>query len=501
MMEAVMRNLLNFILQPAFDKTLFRFVLVLFLFSGCAVGPDYVRPGIDTPAAWRIDYQEASDVANTSWWKKFDDPVLNGIIDEALKENRDIRIATARVDRFLGALDTTRSQFFPQVGYGASASRQRTSGNIPASGSGMTFNSFQGSVNVNWEIDFWGRIRRATESAQAQVLASEEGRRAVILSLVTNVVNGYIVLRGLDRQLEIVRDTEKAYADTLRLFKLRYKYGTISRLELSQIEAQYESARKAIPQFESLIQQQENLISTLLGRNPGPIPRGKTIDTISLPPIPGGLPSSLLEQRPDILQAEQSLIAANAEIGAAKALYFPTISLTGLLGTSSSELSSLFESQSRIWTIGGVALGPLLTFGAISGKVRQAEAIQQQALYQYLQTVQTAFREVNDALVGTTKGREELASQSLQVRALKDYARVARLQYDGGTASYLLVLDADRSLFDTQLSYVQTKVRVYASLVDVYKTTGGGWVTEADKGTASPGYQQQSRKGEQKELP
>jgi outer membrane protein, multidrug efflux system len=462
------------------------FALASLCLASCAVGPDYVKPSPDTPPAWRLEYEAAAGLADLAWWKGFGDPVLNGLIQEALRENKDLKIAAARVDQFLGAFDTTRSQFFPQISGTASVSRQKDSetGPVPLpSGVSSIYNNHQAYLSVSWEIDIWGRIRRATEAARADVLSSEEGRRAVILSLATNVANGYLTLRALDRQLEIARDTEQAYAKTLQLFRLRYKYGTISRLELSQVESQYESAAQAIPQAESLIAQQENFLSTLIGRNPGAIPRGRTIDELAPVGIPEGLPSTLLERRPDILQAEQNLVAANARIGAAKALYFPVISLTGILGSASAELSKLFEGPSSIWSVGAAAAGPIFTFGGISGQVKQAEALQQQAFFQYLQTVQNAFREVDDALVGTIKGREKLASQGREVGSLKDYARIARLQYEGGTASYFLVLDADRSLFNAQISYVQTQSNIFTSLVNVYKAMGGGWVTEADKRT------------------
>ena len=460
------------------------FALASLFLASCAVGPDYVKPSPDTPSAWRLEYETAAGLADLAWWEGFGDPVLNDLIQEALRENKDLKIAAARVDQFLGAFDTTRSQFFPQISGTAAVSRQKDTetGPIPfPSGVSSIYNNHQAYLSVSWEIDIWGRIRRATEAARADVLASEEGRRAVILSLATNVANGYLTLRALDRQLEIAQDTERAYAKTLQLFRLRHKYGTISRLELSQVESQYESAAQAIPQTESFIAQQENLVSILIGRNPGPIARGRTIDELAPVGIPEGLPSTLLERRPDVLQAEQNLVAANARIGAAKALYFPTISLTGILGTASAELSKLFEGPSSIWSVGAAAAGPIFTFGGISGQVKQAEALQQQAFFQYLQTVQNAFREVDDALVGTIKGREKLASQGREVGSLKDYARIARLQYEGGTASYFLVLDADRSLFNAQISYVQTQSNIFTSLVNVYKAMGGGWVAEADK--------------------
>jgi multidrug efflux system outer membrane protein len=340
-------------------------------------------------------------------------------------------------------------------------------------------------LSASWEIDVWGRIRRATEAARAEVLASEEGRRAVILSLVTDVANGYITLRGLDRQLEIARETERAYAETLRLFNLRHDYGTISRLEVSQIESQYEVAAQEIPRFEALVRQQENLLSLLLGHNPGPIPRGRTIDELAVPAIPADLPSTLLARRPDIVEAEQTLVAANARIGVARSLYFPRIALTGLYGTASSDFDDLFHGPSEIWSLSGDALAPIFTFGAISGQVKQAEAIQKQALFQYEQTILAALSEVEDALIGTTKGREQFASQQRQVKALGDYARLARLQYEAGTTDYLKVLDADRSLFSGQLAAVQTQTGVFVSLVNVYKAMGGGWVDEADLRTAA----------------
>jgi multidrug efflux system outer membrane protein len=456
----------------------------LVLLASCTVGPDYLKPSLDSPSAWRLEYEAAAHLADLPWWEGFGDPVLNRLIQDALMENKDLKIAAARVEQYLGALDTTRSQFFPQISGQASVSRQKDTETGPTAfppGVSPTYNTFQAVLNVSWEIDIWGRIRRATESARAQLLASEEGRRAVVLTLVTNVANNYLTLRALDRQLEISRDTEKAYAETLRLFNLRHKYGTISRLEVSQIESQYESARQAIPQAQKQIAQQENLISFLIGRNPGAIPRGRTIDELVPVGIPGGLPSALLERRPDIRQAEQNLVAANANIGAAKALYFPVISLTGILGTASAELSKLFQGPSAIWTAGAEASGYLLTFGSISGQVQQAEALRQQALFQYQQTVQSAFREFEDALAGILRGRERLSSQGRQIDALKDYARTARLQYEGGKTSYFQVLDADRSLFSAQLSFVETQSSVFTSLVNVYKAMGGGWVNEADR--------------------
>jgi multidrug efflux system outer membrane protein len=448
------------------------------------MGPDYKRPVINSPQAWQVSYEGAARVADTAWWERFGDPVLNDLIRAALQENRDLKVATARVDQFLGVLDTTRSQFFPQFGYGMGVNRQLDTRNGPAKGIPKPYSTFHMALNVHWELDFWGKIQRASEAAQAQVLASEEGRRAVILSLVAGVANSYLTLRGLDRQLEIAHATEQSYGESLRLFRLRYKYGTISMLELSQVESQYQSAAQEIPRLEGQVGQQEFLISVLLGRNAGPIPRGKSIDQLVPPPLPSELPLSLLERRPDIRRAEQQLVAANAQIGAAKALYFPTISLDGLLGLQSAKLEELFKNSSGIWSLGSSLIGPLLTFGAISGQVKQAESIQQQALFNYEQQILQAFKEVEDALIGTVKGREQLEAQDLQEKALKEYCRVARLQYEGGMTDYLTVLNAEQSYFSVQLSYVQTQTLALNSDIDVYRAMGGGWVTEAEKMTS-----------------
>jgi multidrug efflux system outer membrane protein len=448
-------------------------MIVSLLLTACTVGPNYAKPDVKSPEAWQVDVGTANDLSNTAWWNQFGDTILNDLVQSAVNENLNLKTAAARVDQYLGVLDATRSQYFPQIGASATATTQRIAG--------RNTEAYQAALNASWELDFWGRVRRSTEAAQAQILSSEAGRRGVLLTLVSGVASGYITLRGMDKQLEIARETERAYAESLNIFKLRFKYGTISQLQLSQAESQYESARQAVPHYESLIRQQENLISLLLGKAPGAIPRGKIFDQLSAPGIPAGLPSSLLERRPDIIQAEQSLVAANAQIGVAKAAYFPTISLTGMLGVASNDLGKLFSSNSDLMSLGGSAVAPLFTFGAISGQVKQAEALQQQALLQYRQTVLGALREVEDALIQTTKGREQVASQKIQVTALGDYSRLSRLQFEAGTASYLQVLDADRSLFSGQLALVQGEIDVLTSLISIYKAMGGGWIDKAER--------------------
>ena len=447
--------------------------------SGCMVGPDYLRPAIDTPTAWRVSDQAAKELANTEWWQQFNDPVLNALVVEALRENKDLLIATARIEEYAGRYGITRSQLFPQVGLGADASRQR--GSVAgADALSQTYSTYDALLGVNWEIDLWGKIRRQSEAARAQIVASEEGRQGVILTLVASVASGYVNLRALDRQLEVARSTANARGASYKIFQDRFAGGVISLLELSQNKSQYEEALATVPQFEKSVAQQENALSALLGRNPGPISRGKNIDNLTAPVAPQGLPSSLLERRPDIREAEQKLIAANAQIGAAKAAYYPSISLTGALGVASGSLSDLFGGASKVWQYGGSLGLPIFTAGLLAGQVQVAEAVQQQALFSYQKAIQDAFRSVDDALIDQDKTRVQLAAQGRQVASLQQYSDTARLRYDNGYTSFLEVLDAERSLFNAQLSYAQTQQTLLQASINLYKAMGGGWMAEGN---------------------
>lgn len=461
--------------------------------GGCLLGPDYVRPTIETPTTYRFAPGEAAKVANTAWWEEFQDPVLNDLIATALAENKDVKIAAARVDQFLGQFITTRSGLFPQVSAAFAAQRQRASqaGPVPLPlGTAPVFNEFQPTLSAAWEIDVFGRVRRETEAARASLLASEEGRRATILTLVASVATAYINLRSLDEQLKIAKATTASRAESVHVFTARFSGGDVSQMELAQSQSEYEASLATIPQIETQIAQQEDALSVLLGRNPGDILRGRELAELSVPAVPAGLPSDLLERRPDLRQAEQNLIAANALIGAARALYFPSISLTGLFGSVSVQFSKLFTGPARIWAYAGSVSVPIFTAGSISGQVRQAEAQQQQALFQYQQVILTAFQEVDDALIALQNSREQLIVQGRQVDALRTYARLARLRFEGGYTSYIEVLDAERSLFNAQLSYTQTNGTVYASIVALYKATGGGWVVTAEQMTHEGSQQQ-----------
>ncbi|MEA5113681.1 MAG: efflux transporter outer membrane subunit [Geobacteraceae bacterium] len=462
--------------------------LVLFI-QGCMVGPDYRRPAVDTPQNWRLQEQETQELADTPWWEQFDDPVLNDLIRIGLAENKDVKIAAARIEQYVGQYITTRSALFPQIDAGASFGRDRSSerGAAPISPSVENpADSYLVQFTASWEIDLWGKLRRANESARADILASEEARRGVILSLVSSIATGYVNLRDLDRQLEIAQSTVKSREESYTIFKLRFTGGIVSDLELSQVKSQYEEALATIPVLQKSIAQQENALSVLLGRNPGPITRGKTIDQLILPMVPAGLPSDLLIRRPDIRQAEQNLISANAQIGVVKAQYFPSISLTGMFGWSSTDISRLFMGPAQTWSWAAQIVGPIFRGGAIYGQVKSAEAFQQQLLITYQQTIQNAFRDVNDALIDRKSTMEQLQTQTNQVESLGNYARIARLRYENGYTSYIEVLDAERSLFNAQLSQAQTKGGLFLSVVNIYKSIGGGWVDRAEQATRVP---------------
>jgi multidrug efflux system outer membrane protein len=466
-------------------------ILLAVALVGCMLGPDYRRPELATPAAYEYLPADTADTINTEWWKQFGDPVLDALIAEALAGNKNVKQAAANVQQAAAVLTETQSQFFPQVGYSAGGTRQQFSTdflqNLPNArpSTARTQTTYNALASASWELDLWGRIRRQTESAQANLLATDEARRGVILSLVGQVANNYLTLRALDEQLEVANKTLATYNESLRLFELQFKYGMVSQMNVAQAKSQSQTAAAQIPAIEQQIVTTENALSILLGRNPGRIARGKPVKELVAPATPAGLPSQLLERRPDVLQAEQQLVAANAQIGAAKALYFPTISLTGAVGGISADLSDLFKGPNRVWSYGGSLLGPIFTGGAVTGQVRQAEAGQQAALANYEKTVQGAFADVENALITQQKSRERLQAQQGLVAALSDYARLARLQFDGGFAPYSTVLQAEQQLFPAELTLAQDRAQVFSATVSVYQALGGGWVTIADGMTSA----------------
>jgi multidrug efflux system outer membrane protein len=469
-------------------------LLLYLMFLSCAVGPKFKQPSVDLPAAWRVEDCDAKECTNTEWWKMFSDPVLDSLINKALIQNRNILIAAARVEQFTGILQTTRAPFFPQLNAnvipGAGNSFQtQVSTAIPAGGGARqpgttglrTSQFYQADLGVSWQLDLWGRLRRGVEASRANLLSTSEAKRGVILTLVQSVANSYINLRLLDEQLIFTRKTAENWGENYRLISLQYDKGYLSSLEVNQARSQYQQALALIPVIEMQIAQQENVLSVLLGENPGPIARGKSIDSLSCPDVPAGLPSTLLANRPDIREAQQNLIASNAQIGVAISQYFPAISLTGLLGIASTTLSGLFTGPTAIWNASAPITAPLFNWGAISGQVKSARAVEKQALYTYIQTVQNAFQDVDNALVRHQKTREQLCEQENELESLRNAVYYINLQFTKGYVAYTNVLTEEISLFQTELNYIQTKGSLFQSLVNLYAAMGGGWVVKAEE--------------------
>ncbi len=449
----------------------------------CMVGPNYRRPAVDAPSAWRLGGAEAAEVSNIVWWDQFQDPVLTYLVRTALENNKDLAIATANVDAAFAQYGIARSALFPQIDGGASAARQRASDNTVTGGvpGNRAFNDYQLSLSASYELDIWGRLRRATESARASLLATEEGRRTVVLTVVSSVANGYIALRALDRQLEIAQHTSQTLLEAAKLQKIRFDEGAVPESDYRQAESQYETAAAQVPELERQIAQQENFISVLLGRNPGLVARGRSIDDLMFPEVPAALPASLLERRPDIRQAEQDLIATNANIGVAKAAYFPQISLTALLGLESTDLSDLFRGSSKAWSFGASLTQPIFNGGRIRNQVAQAEAIERQALYNYQRSIISAFQDVENALIDRTKFGQAREEQRKNVEALQRFRDLAELRYKEGATIYLEVANAEQSLFNAELLQARTQAQLFQSYANLYRAMGGGWVEDAEK--------------------
>jgi multidrug efflux system outer membrane protein len=466
-------------------KQLMTMAVIVSLLSGCMVGPKYRRPVVKSPDVFRGSAAssvppDAASVGDLKWFEVFKDEQLQELIRTALVQNYDLREAVARVQAARANLGITRSDQFPTIAAGAdlTALRSSSSGAAPFPADVSRDRTF-GSVGLNllsFELDLWGRLRNATNAARADLLATEENRKAVLTTIVGDTATAYFDLLELDTELEIDKRTLATRQESLRLITARQRGGVATLLDVRQAEQLVYSASQTIPATEQLIEQTENRLSLLLGKNPGAVTRGRQLTQQEQPPsVPPGLPSSLLERRPDIRAAEQNLIAANAIIGVAKAAYFPRISLTGLLGFESNQLSSLFTGPTRIWQFVPQVTQPIFTAGRLKSNVRLAQAQQQIALVQYEKTIQTAFREVSDALVEYRKVKEIRAQQELLVATLRDRSRLAYLRYQGGVDTLLNALDADRDLFSAELSLAQTRRNELLALVQLYKALGGGW--------------------------
>jgi multidrug efflux system outer membrane protein len=466
-------------------RRLFVAVLVLAL-GGCAAGPDYERPELDVPQSYIQPVEQGESFANTPWWELFADEQLQELIRVALEENQDLGIAAARVEEFRAILGVTRADQFPTVDITASGAQAEGSenvfpGNIPGVATDKVEN-YRLSADVFFELDLFGRLRRSTEAARAQLLATEEAQRSITISLVASVANSYMLLRDLDAQFEIARRTRETRDDSLGIIRARFDKGTVPKLDVNQAEIELALADAAVAAAERAVAQTEHALSTLLGRNPGPVVRGLPLRQQVMPPdIPAGLPSELLQRRPDVLASEAQLAAQTARIGVAQAARWPSLSLTGALGFESDDLSTLTDSGSDFWSAGVGILAPVFNAGRNSSRVDAERARTEQALLTYEQTVQRAFREVEDALVAVRTYRAEHAARSRQVAAARSAAMLSRARYDGGVTSYLEVLDTERSLFNAELTESQT-LRLYINaIIELYKALGGGWSPESNE--------------------
>lgn len=467
-------------------------LMFLVLISGCVVGPDYERPEISTPKNWinkdslNIKDSTALAIADTSWWRLFGDTVLTDLINTGLKENTDIKIAAARVEQYLAYYGISRSYYYPELNLNGSVKAGKNS----SKNTGTENNPFRAQYDLNlsagWEVDLWGRIKRLNESARADLFASEESRQGLVLLITAQISSSYIDLLTVKKQLEITKRTVASREEALRLFRLRFEKGEISMLEVSQLESDFWNVMSFIPLYEKQIVQIQNNINVLIGKNPGFIPEGLNIDSLDLPDVPDYLPSSILEQRPDIRFAEDLLISANANIGAVKALYYPRLSLSGTLGLASNDLSEILNPASQIWNLAANIFAPLFNAGRTKSQVEVAEAQKKQALFAYVNSVRSAFRDAENALIDRSRTQQQLELLGNNVDALALYKSLAQMNFDQGVKSYLEVLDAERTLFDAEIYYIATKGNLLKSVVNIYSAFGGSWVSKASMNAYQP---------------
>ena len=463
--------------------------LYLFMLGACTLGPDYERPPVAEPDSFRMQQGptlEEVSLADLGWWELFQDENLQALIRKALVENKDVRIAVSRVREARAHLAATGADQFPRIDGNSSIQRNQPSGavarqfgfpgeipQIPAT------NQFRATADLSFELDLWGRLRRATEAAQADLLARESARRTVVLTLVSDLATAYFELRALDAELEFAKHTLKTRQEALDLVRLRKFVGQRSTLDIRREEQEVARARAVIPDLERQIGQKEHQLSLLMGRNPARVIRGISLRDQPLPPeVPAGLPSALLERRPDIVEAEQRLVAANAKIGVAKAAFFPQISLTGTFGAQSLQFSELFVGYTRVWSFGPTMTVPLFDAGRNLANLEVSQAQQEQAVVTYEKTIQQAFREVEDALLAHQKIREIRTERERVVDLSREALELARLEYLNGKASYLEILMAQRELFNAETALVQTQRNQLLTVVQLYKSLGGGWTSQ-----------------------
>jgi outer membrane protein, multidrug efflux system len=457
--------------------------LLMMLFAGCAMGPDFKEPVVDTPEKYRTQTAPTDGVVNLKWWELFDDPVLYTLVNTALEYNRDLKIAVSRIDQARASLGISKADLYPRIDISAGARTGNLSGDVRSQTTDST--AFI-AVPLNWEIDFWGKFRRATESAQAELIASEFGLRTVQLSLISEVVSNYYSLLDFHQRLYIAEETLQSRLKSLDIIEKRFDKGIIPELDVNQAQIQKETAASSIPLYQRAISKTENALSILLGKLPMEIETGKGLNLQTIPPeIPTGLPSRILERRPDVIESMYRVQAQTANIGVAVALRFPAISLTGALGIASSEIGSV-TSDGEVWTVGGTLLGPIFDFKKNIRRVELEEAKTREALYRYENSVLTAFREVEDALVEVETFQAQLQSVKNQQKAARNANELSKERYDKGVSSYLEVLETERSLFNVELALSELEQQYLNAYVNLYKALGGGWMTKEEMAQATP---------------
>ncbi len=452
--------------------------LAIVLVPGCMVGPNITKPEIAAEEAFRFDSIAGDSMINLKWWELFNDPYLNGMIEIALTQNQDVLIAVSRIEQAYLVLGMSKADLYPSFGYDVSAAYGKPE---PAGRSTDPGALFVITPNVYWELDFWGKIRRANEAARAEILASEEALRNVQIGLISAVADGYFQLLDYDMRLEISLRTWETRKESTYIIGERFYHGTIPEIDLNQAQLQEAEAAVAIPYFERLVSRTENFLSILIGTNPSTIDRGKLAQQVVPPDIPVGLPSELLTRRPDLIQAEQLFYAETSRIGVVQAMRFPSFSITGALGVASGELTSLVSGDALLYSVGGSMLGPIFNWGKNKRRVEIQKEVAEQAMLQYEKTVINAFREVEDALVDVHTYKREVASRQFQMKAATNAAKLSRARYDGGQTGYLEVLETERSLFQTELNTSRTIREQLSAYTFLYKAIGGGWITVGDE--------------------
>jgi len=465
-------------------------LMVALTLSGCwKVGPDFEQPQVATPKNWRFASSAVRETTNLEWWRLLGDPVLNRLIDDAVMNNLDLKIAVANVEQFMGRYGSTRADLFPQIFGTALYERRLISGAESGTVNDLPFTDRDHAVlggQLTWELDVWGQLRRAKEAASADLFSQVAARDAVVLTVASLVAQTYVNLRALD----ITREATAGIIDTLeeenRIAQTRLDMGYSSEIELTQARTELERRKALLPAFEQQIAETEHALSLLLGKNPGPIPRGRTLNELSIPATPAGLPSDLLRRRPDIQLAEQALAAATARIGVAQGEYFPKVVLTSMGGQAAQSLDQMFMPGANFWSVGLQLVGPIITAGKIAGQVQAAEAVQRAALANYQRAIITAFRDFEDALIAGKKALERRTYQAQRVAAVKNYVRLSRLQFDEGYTPYLVVLDSLRQLYDAEIDLIKASNDAFVAAIQAYRAMGGGWIIGAQSKAATP---------------